>query len=200
MSGKTNKNLRQEFDSVGRNFLSEVQLNKKNLVAFDSVDMPSHRRAVITNVAFYLAKKMHSCVLINLDSDDEIFFSSLKITDENRYGILDSISDKNINIVNNAGDSNLYFISRGSNSNVSIEDAINNKKLQEFLQKLCQKYDFVLLNLPDSLDSVTVKAVSKLVTGVVFVVNSKSRRKLFFKKVQLMKEEKVQILGSVFIS
>jgi len=202
MANKAMEDLRQEFNIVGRNLLSEVKLDHKNLIAVDSVDTPAYRRAVITNIAFYLAKKNYSCVIVNFDNDDETFFNSLKIAVKTQAGILNKVNGggSNINIVNNTSDANLYFIPRGDNSIVTVEDAINDKSIQTILKGLAQKHDFVLINFPNTADSVTAKALSHSITGIIFVINAKSKRKPFREKVQVMKEKKVEVLGTVFVS
>lgn len=200
MSIKEMKDLRQEFNMVGNTFLSEIDVRQKNVVAFNSIDSPSYRRAVVTNIAFYLARKNHSCILMNLDNDDDTFFNSLKIANENRLGVFDKLSEGKENIKYKTGDEKLQFIPRGNGNVISIEDAINDKRLQLLLQELSESYDFVLLNFPTITDSVTVKMLSHLVTDAVFVVNAKSKRTILRKCVQSMQEKKVKILGTVFIS
>ncbi len=184
---KTLVNL--EFVNVDGNF---------KVIHFTSSLAGAGKTTFVANIAYLLGQKNKKVVIVDLDlrkpKVNRIF------DDSNIDGVTDYLNGKISyeELLKYSEDLKINYVVAGART-LSVVNVLESNKLKDLIKKLSDEFDYVLIDSPPVIAVSDALYIAKLVDGVVFVVaQNEGKKTIINEAVNILKQNKVNIIGSVF--
>lgn len=184
---KTLVNL--EFVNVDGNF---------KVIHFTSSLAGAGKTTFVANIAYLLGQKNKKVVIVDLDlrkpKVNRIF------DDSNIDGVTDYLNGKISyeKLLKYSEDLKVNYVVAGERT-LSVVNVLESNKLKDLIKKLSDEFDYVLIDSPPVIAVSDALYIAKLVDGVVFVVaQNEGKKTIINEAVNILKQNKVNIIGSVF--
>lgn len=184
---KTLVNL--EFVNVDGNF---------KVIHFTSSLAGAGKTTFVANIAYLLGQKNKKVVIVDLDlrkpKVNRIF------DDSNIDGVTDYLNGKISyeKLLKYSEDLKVNYLVAGERT-LSVVNVLESNKLKDLIKKLSDEFDYVLIDSPPVIAVSDALYIAKLVDGVVFVVaQNEGKKTIINEAVNILKQNKVNIIGSVF--
>ena len=184
---KTLVNL--EFVNVDGNF---------KVIHFTSSLAGAGKTTFVANIAYLLGQKNKKVVIVDLDlrkpKVNRIF------DDSNIDGVTDYLNGKISyeELLKYSEDLKINYVVAGART-LSVVNVLESNKLKDLIKKLSDEFDYVLIDSPPVIAVSDALYIAKLVDGVVFIVaQNEGKKTIINEAVNILKQNKVNIIGSVF--
>ena len=151
----------------------------------------------LSNVAYLLSQKKYKVIVVDLDLRKPKVHEVFDV--ENIKGVTDILTgrvelNEAIKINKDLG---FDVITSGERTS-AVVNLIESNKMKELIEKLKNKYDYVLIDSPPVINVSDALYISKLADAVLFIIaQNQTKRKLVKEAVSMLRQNNVNIIGSV---
>jgi len=177
--------------------LEYVNVDKKYKVIQVTSSISSEGKTTFfSNIAYLLAQKKLKTILIDLDLRKPKVHKIYNCP--NDKGVTEVLSGRS-NLEESIRKNKSYgfdVLTSGERTN-AVVNLIQSNKMKDLIKELRKTYDYVLIDSPPVINVSDALYISKFTDGVIFVIaQSKTRRGIIKEAVNLLKRNKVDIIGS----
>ncbi len=187
--GFINKSTRNDIFSMLR-----IKLEKNKIILVTSPECNDGKSYVAQNLAISFSETSRKVLLLDLSSNT----SNLSENCDEK-GLFDYLDSKNKNInkfITKSNIDKLDILLKGSIDKSYIDET----KFKEILTSLEEKYDYIIIDSKNILDSANTLEISKIVKNTILVATErKTNLNKFNEATELIKEVNGNILGGVLI-
>lgn len=171
-----------------------IKLAENKTILITSPECNDGKSYVVQNLATSFAKTKKKVLLLDLSSNTSNLLE--KYDDKGLFDYLDS-KNKTINkFISKSNVENLDVLLKGSIDKSYLDEA----KLQEILSSLEEKYDYIIIDSKNVLDSANTLEISKIVKNTILVATEgKTNLNKFNEAIELIQEVHGNILGGILI-
>jgi capsular exopolysaccharide synthesis family protein len=187
----------ESFQKVVLNLESANIDGKLKTIQVTSTLPGEGKSTLISNLSYILQKNNHQVIILDLDfrkpTIHRIFESP------NQKGIVDYlVKDNDLDdFIQLDETTQVSYMVTGRKTNL-ISNILNSNKLKSLIDKLKQRYDYVLLDTPPVTSISDALYISKLSDGVIFVIGQDQAKKTLIKDAVIsLKQQKANIIGAV---
>ncbi len=179
--------------------LDYINVDSNHKVLQFTSTLPSEGKSTfVSNIAFLLQQKEKKVILLDLDLRRPKINRAFTVPNEN--GITDYISGKITleEAIKHSDEVGIDFMVAGESTNL-VTNVLESQKMKELIDKLKERYDYVLLDTPPVIAVSDAIIISKLSEAVIFIVaQGKAKKSLVKDAIQTLKKYDVNIIGIVF--
>ena len=189
--------ITEEFQKFLAN-LEYVNVDKKyKVIQVTSSLTREGKSTFISNIAYLLAQKGHSTVLIDLDLRKPKIH---RIYDcENNNGITDVLSGKiSLDLAIKKDKKYKFDVITSGEKTTAVVNLIQSEKMKKLISDLKERYDYVLIDSPPVINVSDALYISNLSDSLIFVVAHKVvKRGIARDAMNLLRQNKINVLGVV---
>ena len=178
--------------------LEYVNVDKKyQVIQITSSLTREGKTTFISNVAYLLGQKGYKTILIDLDLRKPKIHRMYNI--ENSIGLTDVLSekaelDKAIKKNKNIG----FDVLLSGEKTTAVVNVIQSEKMMNLINKLREKYDYILIDSPPVINVSDALYISKLSDTLVFSIAQKVAKRAVVKEaINLLRQNEINIMGIV---
>src|SRR5690554_2269197 len=168
------------------------------VIQFTSTLAGAGKTTFVSNIGHLLGKKGRKVVIVDLDLRKPKLNRIFKAPNEK--GVTDYLSGKidYQTLIQHSDKFKMSYIVAGERT-TAVVNVLEAKKLKDLIMRLRNEFDYVILDSPPIIAVSDGLYISRLADGVIFVVaQNETKRTIVNEAVQTLKQNKVNIIGSVF--
>lgn len=180
--------LNIEFANVDGNY---------KVLQFTSTTQSEGKTTLVSNLAYLLSERGKKVIVVDLDLRRPKFHRVTGIPNED--GLNDYLlGDKSLNeVIRNSNELKFDYIVAGKTT-TAVNNALTSKKLKELIEKLKEKYDYVLLDTPPTHVVSDSYYIANITDGIIYVIGQNLAKKQDVRNAfNELKKTKTPIIGII---
>ncbi|MBQ3547897.1 MAG: CpsD/CapB family tyrosine-protein kinase [Clostridia bacterium] len=170
----------EAYKNIRTNTIALMTKKDAKVLAISSPNASEGKSTTALNVAITVSQLEKKVLIIDADAHRPSLHKKLKI--ENDLGILNLIvDDSNLADAIHSHNNNLDVITCGTNTSKPSE-LLNSEKFDELLEKLKEKYDYIIIDTPPINPVSDALVIAQKVDAIILVVRAASTTHEAFRK------------------